>query len=268
MAVGTFTNVTSPGVEITLDALGWTIDPAETLAFDNDDDTSSMVLIRQCEELTTAGDLEVRRADTSLVSAAEMQGFFLNESIVGDELQPQAVRKTRLDISTVGESVITQLVGVDGLEIDSQTGADPGTGVVTLKAQTGAGSIITLQNVDTVTILKGQPVYVFGTGVVKLARANGSPQYRVMGLAREDIAPTASGEIQHHGILEALTTEWDAVTGQSGGLSPTLPYFLDKNTAGRMTTTAPIAQGNYVMPIGYAITPTQFDIYRQHPVKL
>lgn len=268
MAVGEFENISSPAETIYLHSLGWELAPATTEGFDNDDDTSDMNLIAQCEELITAGKLELRRADMSVVAASEVQAFFLAESIVGDELQPQSVRKTRMDITTPGESVITQFVGIEGLEIDNQTGADPGTGIVTVKAQTGAGSIVTLQNVDTVTITKGQPVYLFGNGTIKLARANGWPQTVVLGLARASIAPTASGEIQQHGILEATTTEWDAVTGQTGGLTPTTAYFLDKNTAGMMNVNAPVAQYNYVMPLGYAVSLTRFDINRQRPVKL
>lgn len=141
MAVGEFENISSPAETIELFTLGWTLDPAETLGFDNNDDTAEMNLIRQCEELITAGKLELRRADTSVVAAAEVQGFFLNESIVGDELEPQAVRKTRLDISTSGEAVITRLVPGVGVAL-SETGVDQGTGEVTIDVAAGVDNAL------------------------------------------------------------------------------------------------------------------------------
>jgi len=46
-------------------------------------------------------------------------------------------------------------------------------------------------------------------------------------------------QITLRGCMELTTGEWDAVTGDVGGLLPGGVYFLDKNIAGRLTTNDP-----------------------------
>lgn len=49
------------------------------------------------------------------------------------QLREQVVDVSHVDVTTLGRSLITKLIPGSGLTLDSYTGADPGTGVVTLK---------------------------------------------------------------------------------------------------------------------------------------
>lgn len=131
----------------------------------------------------------------------------------------------------------------------------------TLNAQTSGKDIVNLVNGNASAIVIGTPVYKTATSnQVDLARANASGTRRVIGLvAATSIAASASGSIQTDGVLVATTAEWDAVTGQTGGLTPGSQYWLSAATAGRLTTTVP-GSGNYVVPVGIALSTTELEI--------
>jgi len=114
----------------------------------------------------------------------------------------------------------------------------------------------------------GQPVYASSASNVDLAQADAQGTIRIKGLAAEAIAAAASGEILVDGIMTATTGEWDAVTGETGGLTPGADYFLDAGTAGMMTQTAPTTAGEFVVRVGHALSDTEFEIEVQQPIKL
>ena len=58
----------------------------------------------------------------------------------GDQVLDGSIQKKDLDITTSGQSVITQVEVAGGLEIVSHTGVDSGTGVVTLRSAGGFGT--------------------------------------------------------------------------------------------------------------------------------
>lgn len=110
-------------------------------------------------------------------------------------------------------------------------------------------------------IVIGQPVYVDGAGTVDLAQADALATANVLGLVADvSIAAAASGGIQTGGRLTATTGQWDAVTGQVGGLTPGAKYFLDPATAGMLTTTAPTTDGEVVAAVGEALSTTELEI--------
>jgi hypothetical protein len=110
------------------------------------------------------------------------------------------------------------------------------------------------------------PVYFQG-GNATPALADNAVTTRVRGLSFA-AADTDPVEVQVDGIFEALATEWDAVTGQTGGLTEGETYYLDPTTAGRLTVTAPTAFGDYVAPVGTALSATELDIEIGAPIKL
>jgi len=119
------------------------------------------------------------------------------------------------------------------------------------------------------TIVIGQAVYVDAPGSVDLAQADAAGTTVVLGLVFDStIAAAASGGILTDGILTATTGEWDAVTGQTGGLTSGAQYWLDETTAGNLTTTAPSAVGDFVAPCGQALSTTEFEITVGHTIKL
>ena len=80
--------------------------------------------------------------------------------------------------------------------------------------------ILNRTNNNAGAIVIGQAVYVDGAGTVDLAQADAAGTKDVLGLVVDTtIAAAAAGGVITTGILTATTGEWDAVTGQVGGLT-------------------------------------------------
>jgi hypothetical protein len=128
--------------------------------------------------------------------------------------------------------------------------------------------VVSRTNDEASSLSIGTPVYVFDSDGVKMARADAIGTARVLGLVRDDtIAAAATGKIQTGGVLKATPTRWDAVTGGSGGLTTGSVYFLDPTTAGKLTTTAPSAAGQFVVQVGLALNSTDMQISIMPPIK-
>jgi hypothetical protein len=117
------------------------------------------------------------------------------------------------------------------------------------------------------TIPIGTPLLV-SSGNAILAQADAQGTVRVAGLAAETANDSSPVEILADGILPATTGEWDTITGETGGLSEGLDYFLSATTKGRLTVNAPDAQGEFVVRIGYALSSTEMEIEIGQPIKL
>ncbi len=112
-----------------------------------------------------------------------------------------------------------------------------------------------------VALVIGAPVYVFGAGSVKRAQGNALSTSKVLGLwVDPSTAAAATGQVGLNGLLTATTTQWDAVTGQTGGLTSGAIYYVDPVTAGKLTSTAPSTVGQVVAPVGIALSTTDFEI--------
>jgi len=125
---------------------------------------------------------------------------------------------------------------------------------------------IGLTNGEAAAIAIGQAVYVSGAGAVKKALANAVATKDVLGLVLDTtIASAGVGNIAVEGIVTATTAQWDAVTGQTGGLTAGAAYFLDNVTTGKITTVAPTS--GFLARVGLAISTTQFKIGVAPPVQ-
>lgn len=125
----------------------------------------------------------------------------------------------------------------------------------------------TNNNAGSVTI--GQPVYVDAAGGFDLAKADAAATVEVLGLVKDtSVAAAASGVVQTDGVLVATTGQWDAVTGGAGGLAAGTVYYLDPDTAGMLTDTAPTAAGDFVVRVGLALSTTELEISITQPIKL
>ncbi len=104
----------------------------------------------------------------------------------------------------------------------------------------------------------GTPVYPgapAGDGKLLAARANNIDTVdSVVGLLIESAAADTQAKYQFSGPLALTTDQWDAVTGQTGGLTPGARYFVSSATAGKLTTTAPSAGGTLVFEVGVALS--------------
>jgi len=144
--------------------------------------------------------------------------------------------------------------------------------------QTGDSIVIATANTDVVTMTNGEataavigaPVYVSSADTFMRAQANASASSKAWGMVYDspNIANGASGSVATDGIVTATTTQWDAVTGQSGGLTPGSDYFLSAATEGQMTTTPPSTVGQYVVKLGKALSSTKFDLSVDSPILL
>lgn len=63
--------------------------------------------------------------------------------------------------------------------------------------------------------------------------------------------------IKTRGVVELTESEWDLVTGGSGGLTPDAGYVLSATTPGHITKIPPSASDTYVVPAGVALTSTK-----------
>jgi hypothetical protein len=126
---------------------------------------------------------------------------------------------------------------------------------------------VTKNNNSGNTINIATPVYVNG-GNASPAQADGQSTVRVAGLALETAADAAPLEVITGGVFEATTGEWDAVTGETGGLAEGEDYYLSAAEEGKLTQTSPDADGEFVVPVGHALSATEFEIEVQAPIKL
>jgi len=129
--------------------------------------------------------------------------------------------------------------------------------------------VVSMQNNNAGTIVIGMAVYCDGAGTVDLAQADAAGTVEVLGLVQPtSIIAAASGYIITDGILTATTGQWDAVAATTGGLSAGTVYYLDPDTPGLLTATAPTTVGDYVVRIGKAISTLALEISISQPIKL
>jgi len=110
-----------------------------------------------------------------------------------------------------------------------------------------------------------------GSGVNKgfvLAQADDVDTAFVVGILMSGPAAADSYcSVKTTGNAYNTTTDWDAVTGGSGGLTPGAHYFLDESTPGRLRTGIPAA-GNYRTYVGHAQSPTVLTLRIELPIGL
>jgi hypothetical protein len=132
----------------------------------------------------------------------------------------------------------------------------------TLDAPQSGGDQIILTNDESTPVVICAPVYMDAVSGFKKAQANAAGTKNVIGLVAKSpsITNATAGPVQTNGVLTATTTQWDAVTADTGGLTFNSVYYLDPATAGKLTKTAPTTVGQYVMPIGLALSTTDLQI--------
>lgn len=140
----------------------------------------------------------------------------------------------------------------------------------TLSAVVSEVDSFNLTNGNASAIVICSPVYLTGVAdTCNLARADASGTADTFALvSATSIAAAASGAVQTDGFFTATTAQWDAITGQTGGLTPAAAYFLSAATAGRLTTTAPTATGQFCCYVGKAISSTVLEISLDRAIAL
>lgn len=125
----------------------------------------------------------------------------------------------------------------------------------------------TVTNATGAIIAPGAPCYVSSSGVLK-SKANAASTAECDGLAAAQFAIGGTGKLRARGDMPLTTAQWDAVTGQTGGLTPDTVYYVDTATAGKLTTTAPSANPNLITRVGRALSSTVMRLGVQPPIGL
>lgn len=123
-------------------------------------------------------------------------------------------------------------------------------------------------NLNAGAITRGQLVYA-ASGGADLAQADALGTARVVGLVEEEsVATGVVADIRIGGPITFTTAEWDAVTGDSGGLTAGARYFLDPATLGFLTATAPTTVTQVVTDVLLALSSTTAIIDIARPILL
>jgi hypothetical protein len=133
-----------------------------------------------------------------------------------------------------------------------------------IEFSSGGTATLDEENKDSVTFDIGMLVtqHSSGSGVVRASAATNINH--AIGMALELTAPTFSGKIEPGGMIEL--PDWTAITGTVALVRGY--YFLSATSPGKMQTTPPTAVGQVVQSVGYALSPTQFQIQPQVPILL
>jgi hypothetical protein len=120
-------------------------------------------------------------------------------------------------------------------------------------------------NGDLDDITLGEPVYVSQLGLYRKGINSIGPRAYIHGLCCTTTGPTLSTTIQVSGIITLTTATWDALTGESGGLSVGILYYLG-SIYGTLTSTCPTS--GYVTELGTAVDVDKFLISIKRPILL
>jgi fibronectin-binding autotransporter adhesin len=128
---------------------------------------------------------------------------------------------------------------------------------------------LTTTNGDTASLLPGAAAYLSGSLTVKRAIGNSAATALVIGLSTGTFgAGNTSVQLAISDVLTLTTTQWDAVAGTTGGLTPGTVYFLHQTTPGHLTATPPTTTGQFVVQVGIALSATQLLIKLNTPIGL
>lgn len=115
-------------------------------------------------------------------------------------------------------------------------------------------------------VVVGKAVYLLANGTgIALADANGTaPARNVAGLVCVGAADSGGTvDVQQESDLTLTTAQWDAITGDTGGLVPFTEYYLS-GTAGAITKTVPATTGDTDIVVGVAKTATTLNVRVRH----
>lgn len=128
-----------------------------------------------------------------------------------------------------------------------------------------ATRLVSATNDNAGTMVAGAPVYVKSDGDLDLADASAIATCgSTIGLVAADAATTTEASVVTRDVLTLTTAQWDAVTGDTGGLTPGSRYYVSL-TAGELTTTAPSTSTEVVKQVGIALSTTQMLVTPTEP---
>lgn len=133
------------------------------------------------------------------------------------------------------------------------------------------GEGVELENRTPFTIPYLSPVivgYGAGAGGMVLAQANSAALCLCVAIVTKDCLPGRTAVAQFAGILEGTAPHWESIAQSPSGLLAGRSYWLSSTTAGKITDSPPTAQGEYLVEIGRALSPTRLFLSPQFPIGL
>jgi hypothetical protein len=112
------------------------------------------------------------------------------------------------------------------------------------------------ENKQGATIDPGAVVAAHSSGVGVVLASAADVTKPAVGLMVSATLNAVAGLVQTEGIF--TLDDWSLVTGTT--FLTRGPYFVDPTTPGRLTPTAPTVDGQIVQCLGYALSPTDFDL--------
>ena len=139
----------------------------------------------------------------------------------------------------------------------------------TIEGDIAEVDLVELTNNNASPVVICEPIYIDGADTFDKAQAGAAGTMDIIALVKDSsIAAAAVGMVQTDGVLSATTGQWDAITGDTGGLTAGTIYDLSAATAGRLVATSPTAVGEFVVQVGKAISTTELEISIMDPIKL
>ena len=110
----------------------------------------------------------------------------------------------------------------------------------------------------------GQPFYM-ASGLIWPAQAEDEAHANACGFTTADA--DANGPVVVITRGQVTRQDWTPIIGAIS-LDPGTDYYLSPTVAGTMTTVPPTTTGQYVVPLGKAVSPTTFDVSIEKPIGL
>lgn len=120
------------------------------------------------------------------------------------------------------------------------------------------------QNNSGYAVPAGSAMFCSSGHGVNLADNSVAWKLQVMGLAVASVAVDAQMKLKTDGRVVLTASEWDVVTGQSGGLDANKVYYLGTN--GGLTDTPPTSGWQVV--VGLAISATELVLRISQPIEI
>jgi len=133
-------------------------------------------------------------------------------------------------------------------DVTTRAGANPPGNGTTYNAIAGTTFLIgtpVVQDPSTPSVLPGQ--------------ATNAVASRVVGLAAGAGVEGGPVPVQYAGPLQLTVAQWDALTGDTGGLIRGELYFLDV-ALGKLSVNPPVAGGQFVVAVGMASAATELIV--------
>lgn len=97
------------------------------------------------------------------------------------------------------------------------------------------------------------------TGIVPnsvlTAEANGVGSTYAIGIVTQHAQSGQRGLVRYMGPLTLPAADWANAIDIGGALAQGVPYYVSAANPGKITATAPSGGGDYVKPVGYALSP-------------